>query len=37
MVSEFWIPDLDDAPHVLLHGDLSGNNIIVDGNLNIQR
>jgi hypothetical protein len=31
MVSEFWIPDLDDAPHVLLHGDLSGNNIIVDG------
>ena len=37
MVSEFWIPDLDDAPHVLVHGDLSGNNIIVDGNFNIQR
>jgi len=37
MRSEFWIPDLDDAPHVLVHGDLSGNNIIVDEQFNVQR
>ncbi|KAB5570378.1 hypothetical protein GE09DRAFT_1171077 [Coniochaeta sp. 2T2.1] len=29
LVAEYWIPELDTAPHVLVHGDLSGNNIIV--------
>lgn len=29
LVAEYWIPGLDTAPHVLVHGDLSGNNIIV--------
>ncbi|KAB5558337.1 hypothetical protein GE09DRAFT_1237695 [Coniochaeta sp. 2T2.1] len=29
LVAEYWIPELDAAPHVLVHGDLSGNNIIV--------
>lgn len=31
LTKSYWIPELDTAPHVLVHGDLSGNNIIVDG------
>jgi len=33
----FWVPELDDAPHVLVHGDLSSNNIIVDDRFKVQR
>lgn len=37
MLPEFWIPALDNAPHVLVHGDLSANNIIVSDQLEVQR
>ncbi|CRK38187.1 hypothetical protein BN1723_004413, partial [Verticillium longisporum] len=30
LTQKYWIQDLDTAPHVLVHGDLSNNNIIVD-------
>jgi aminoglycoside phosphotransferase (APT) family kinase protein len=30
LVENYWVPELDNRPHVLVHGDLSGNNIIVD-------
>ena len=36
MISDFWIPELDHAPHVLVHGDLSVNNIIMDKNFDLQ-
>ncbi|KAK4196842.1 hypothetical protein QBC40DRAFT_4251 [Triangularia verruculosa] len=29
LISKYWMPDLNNAPHVLVHGDISGNNIIV--------
>ncbi|KAK4038465.1 hypothetical protein C8A01DRAFT_17461 [Parachaetomium inaequale] len=29
LIPKYWMPDLDHAPHVLVHGDISGNNIIV--------
>ncbi|KAK4150671.1 hypothetical protein C8A00DRAFT_36730 [Chaetomidium leptoderma] len=29
LIPKYWMPDLDNAPHVLVHGDISGNNIIV--------
>lgn len=35
MFHEFWVPELDDKPHVFVHGDLGGSNIIVDDNYNI--
>lgn len=31
LIKSYWVPELDTAPHVLVHGDLSGNNVIVDG------
>lgn len=30
------MPELDDAPHVLVHNDLSSNNVIVDNDFNVQ-
>lgn len=30
LIPKYWIPDLDAAPHVLVHGDLVENNIIVN-------
>lgn len=36
MISEFWTPELDHAPHVLVHGDVSVNNIIVEENFDLQ-
>lgn len=35
LLPEYWIPELDRAPHVLVHGDLSASNIIVDENHNV--
>ncbi|KID97317.1 Protein kinase-like domain protein, partial [Metarhizium majus ARSEF 297] len=32
LTTNYWVPELDTAPHVLIHGDLSGNNIIIDKN-----
>ncbi|KAH6623399.1 hypothetical protein F5144DRAFT_595576 [Chaetomium tenue] len=29
LIPKYWMPGLDNAPHVLVHGDISGNNIIV--------
>ncbi|KAK4132535.1 hypothetical protein BT67DRAFT_443733 [Trichocladium antarcticum] len=29
LIPKYWMPDLNNAPHVLVHGDISGNNIIV--------
>ncbi|OBT67922.1 hypothetical protein VE03_02584 [Pseudogymnoascus sp. 23342-1-I1] len=37
LLDEFWDPDLDTAPHVLVHGDLSVNNIIVNGNSDVEK
>jgi aminoglycoside phosphotransferase (APT) family kinase protein len=37
LVLDYWIPHLDDAPHVLVHGDLSRNNIIVKDTSNVER
>ena len=31
------IPELENAPYVLVHGDMSPNNIIVDEGNNVQR
>ncbi|KAH7147325.1 hypothetical protein DER46DRAFT_579772 [Fusarium sp. MPI-SDFR-AT-0072] len=32
LIKSSWVPELDISPCVLIHGDLSGNNVIVDGN-----
>ncbi|KAK4189872.1 hypothetical protein QBC35DRAFT_379302 [Podospora australis] len=29
LIPKYWMPELDNAPHVLVHGDIAGNNIIV--------
>ncbi|KAI5256820.1 hypothetical protein E4T42_01392 [Aureobasidium subglaciale] len=36
LFEKYWIPELDHAPRVLVHGDLSPNNIIVDEHYDIQ-
>ncbi|KAF6840012.1 hypothetical protein CMUS01_04061 [Colletotrichum musicola] len=36
IVQKYWIPELDDAPHVLVHGDLSSNNIVVGEDCNVK-
>ncbi|KAF6811184.1 hypothetical protein CSOJ01_05863 [Colletotrichum sojae] len=36
LVQKYWIPELDDAPHILVHGDLSSNNVIVDDYCNVK-
>ncbi|KAH6621341.1 hypothetical protein B0J18DRAFT_224216 [Chaetomium sp. MPI-SDFR-AT-0129] len=38
LIPKYWMPDLDNAPHVLVHGDISENNIIVGNDpLAVQR
>ena len=37
LLERYWIPHLDKAPRVLVHGDLSANNIIVGMNSNLKR
>jgi len=37
LLDKYWIPELDDAPFVLTHGDLSANNMIVDSQNNLER
>jgi aminoglycoside phosphotransferase (APT) family kinase protein len=37
LVDRYWVPELDSAPRVLVHGDLSANNIIVDKDMNLGR
>lgn len=37
LTKKYWIKELDAAPHVLVHGDLSGNNVIVDSHSNAVR
>lgn len=37
LLNEFWDLDLDTAPHVLIHGDLSDTNIIVNGNSDVEK
>ena len=37
LLDEFWDSDLNTAPHVLIHGDLSDTNIIVNGNLDVEK
>ena len=36
LTQEYWIPELDDASHVMVHGDLSANNIVVDEHLHVK-
>jgi aminoglycoside phosphotransferase (APT) family kinase protein len=36
LLKKYWIPELDHAPRVLVHGDLSPNNIIVDEHYDVQ-
>lgn len=37
LLEKYWIPELDTAPRVLVHGDLSANNVIVDKDSNLVR
>lgn len=37
LVDRYCVPELDSAPRVLVHGDLSANNIILDENQNLGR
>ncbi|KAM3417083.1 hypothetical protein BST61_g8659 [Cercospora zeina] len=37
LMQRYWIPDLDDCPHVLVHGDLSSQNIIVDDDFAVRK
>lgn len=37
LLERYWIPELDSAPRVLVHGDLSANNVIVDKDSNLVR
>lgn len=37
LLDKYWIPELDNSPFVLVHGDLSANTIIVDSGNNVQR
>ncbi|OBT74311.1 hypothetical protein VF21_06877 [Pseudogymnoascus sp. 05NY08] len=36
LIEEFLIPDLDDTPCVLVHGDLTAENVIVDEDFNVK-
>ncbi|KFY67772.1 hypothetical protein V497_00236 [Pseudogymnoascus sp. VKM F-4516 (FW-969)] len=36
LISEYLVPDLDQAPCVLVHGDLTAENIIVDQDFNVK-
>ncbi|KAH0337199.1 hypothetical protein KCU81_g8173, partial [Aureobasidium melanogenum] len=36
LLENYWIPHLDEAPRVLVHGDLSANNILVDQHSNLR-
>ncbi|KAL9024041.1 MAG: hypothetical protein Q9196_006805 [Gyalolechia fulgens] len=36
LIQDYWLPQLDDAFHVLVHGDLSANNVIVDEHFNVK-
>ncbi|KAI1419465.1 hypothetical protein F5Y12DRAFT_247103 [Xylaria sp. FL1777] len=36
LIPMYWMRELDNAPHVLVHGDLSGNNIIVNDTFTVQ-
>ena len=33
---QYLEPELDDSPHVLIHGDLRAANIVIDSNFNVQ-
>ena len=37
LIQDYWLPQLDDAFHVLVHGDLSANNVIVDEHFDVKR
>jgi len=37
LLERYWIPYLDKEPRVLVHGDLSANNIIMDQHSNLKR
>ena len=37
LILRYWVPEIDEAPHVLVHGDLSTNNIIVDDSSEVKR
>jgi aminoglycoside phosphotransferase (APT) family kinase protein len=37
LLERYWIPHLDKAPRVLVHGDLSANNIIVGKHSKLRR
>ncbi|KAL8905760.1 MAG: hypothetical protein Q9207_002429 [Kuettlingeria erythrocarpa] len=36
LIQDYWLPQLDDAFHVLVHGDLSANNVIFDEHLDVK-
>jgi hypothetical protein len=36
LIAEYLMPDLDDAPCVLVHGDLTAENVIVDEDFNVK-
>jgi len=36
LILDYWLPELDDGYHILVHGDLSANNIIVDEHFDVK-
>jgi len=36
LILDYWLPELDDSYHILVHGDLSANNIIVDEHFDVK-
>lgn len=37
LLDRYWIPELDELPFVLVHGDLGANNIVADEEGNLER
>ena len=37
LAEKYFLPEFDDAPHVLVHGDLSANTIIVHKDFDVER
>ena len=36
MPDRYLEPELDDSPHVLIHGDLRAENIVIDSDFNVK-
>lgn len=37
LIERYWLPELDNAPHIRVHGDLGPKNIIVDEEFDLKR